>query len=308
MNRILFNTFCALLLITTAHAQSVGIGTNQPDASAALDVTSTNKGFLIPRINMGANPVAAPATGLMVFNTNGSALNGAGLYINMGTSIAPQWVRVTASGPDDFIGNQTTTQPNSNFHISENGVIDGYLAVGNNTTNAFPFSVSSSNNNSTAFVLNNLSSNGTWVMLVNGASRSIPGSLQFTNFATGRTALITTGDKVGINMNTAPTATLDVNGDIKAQGYFLMDMQTLKTEFTIAGNNRLTYTKPCPKGYRLISGGGGHRDWNNAVRDIELAYNGPDPDAPTTAWRIIAENTSGSSRAMVIYCTCAKVK
>lgn len=52
---------------------NVGIGTTAPDASARLDVTSTNQGFLPPRIALTAKnvatPVATPATGLMVYNT-----------------------------------------------------------------------------------------------------------------------------------------------------------------------------------------------------------------------------------------------
>lgn len=308
MNRILINTFCALLLITTAHAQSVGIGTNQPDASAALDVTSANKGFLIPRINMAANPVAAPAAGLMVFNTNSSALNGTGLYINMGTAIAPKWVRVASSGSDDFIRNQTSTQQNSNFHISNDGVIDGSLSVGSNNSNAFPLLVNSLNNSYTAFALSNSSSNGIWMIAVNGASRAVPGSLQLTNFNTGRTALLTTGDKVGINMTTAPTATLDVNGDIKASGNFIIDMKTVRHDYTINGHSWQSQSLSCPTGYRLVSGGGGHRDANGAISDIRLAYNGPHPERSTTTWRIMADNVSGSSRAMVIFCTCARVQ
>ncbi len=52
---------------------NVGIGTGTPDASAILDVSSTNKGFLAPRVSLIASnnpaPVTAPATGLIVYNT-----------------------------------------------------------------------------------------------------------------------------------------------------------------------------------------------------------------------------------------------
>ncbi|MES2776897.1 MAG: DNRLRE domain-containing protein [Bacteroidota bacterium] len=54
-------------------SQSVGIGTSTPDSSAQLDVTSTNKGFLPPRVALSATnvqePVHKPATGLLVYNT-----------------------------------------------------------------------------------------------------------------------------------------------------------------------------------------------------------------------------------------------
>jgi len=51
----------------------VGIGTATPDASAILDVSSTNKGILGPRISLesitDAVTVPTPATGLLVYNT-----------------------------------------------------------------------------------------------------------------------------------------------------------------------------------------------------------------------------------------------
>jgi hypothetical protein len=68
-----------LLLITiissTIYAQ-VGINTNTPDPSSILDIKSTNKGILIPRVSLkGTNDVttiANPVLGLMVFNTTAS--------------------------------------------------------------------------------------------------------------------------------------------------------------------------------------------------------------------------------------------
>ena len=50
-----------------------GVGTGSPNSSAMLDVVSTNKGVLVPRIQLDKtdqkNPVANPANGLLVFNT-----------------------------------------------------------------------------------------------------------------------------------------------------------------------------------------------------------------------------------------------
>ncbi|MGV1012662.1 MAG: tail fiber domain-containing protein [Flavobacterium sp.] len=50
-----------------------GIGTTTPDASAKLEVSATNKGFLPPRVALtasnAASPITSPANGLMVFNT-----------------------------------------------------------------------------------------------------------------------------------------------------------------------------------------------------------------------------------------------
>ncbi|MEO1585906.1 MAG: hypothetical protein AAFS00_01400, partial [Bacteroidota bacterium] len=54
-------------------AQSVGIGPvgSNPDASAILDVESTSKGMLIPRMSSAQRQgIASPATGLMVYDTS----------------------------------------------------------------------------------------------------------------------------------------------------------------------------------------------------------------------------------------------
>ena len=51
--------------------QNVGIGTNSPDNSAILDLTSVNKGILIPRMTtLQRLAIPAPATGLLVYDAD----------------------------------------------------------------------------------------------------------------------------------------------------------------------------------------------------------------------------------------------
>lgn len=75
MKKIVTLIACMLIvLIKTIHAQNnVGVGTNTPDASAKIDITSSNKGLLIPRIALtGINDavtIPSPATSLLVYNT-----------------------------------------------------------------------------------------------------------------------------------------------------------------------------------------------------------------------------------------------
>ena len=45
-----FFTFLAAVLLTATTQAQVGIGTTTPDASSVLDITSTTKGLLIPRM------------------------------------------------------------------------------------------------------------------------------------------------------------------------------------------------------------------------------------------------------------------
>jgi hypothetical protein len=56
-------------------AQSVGINTTSPDSSAVLDIISTTKGLLMPRMSAAQmNAISAPATGLAVYNTDSSTI------------------------------------------------------------------------------------------------------------------------------------------------------------------------------------------------------------------------------------------
>ncbi|MBK9736231.1 MAG: hypothetical protein IPO92_15230 [Saprospiraceae bacterium] len=59
-------------LRSTGHSPKRDIGTLSPHNSAKLDVTSTNSGLLVPRMDstQRAN-IAAPAIGLLVFQTDG---------------------------------------------------------------------------------------------------------------------------------------------------------------------------------------------------------------------------------------------
>jgi len=74
---------CLILIGLFTKAQ-VGIGTNTPEASAKLDVTSTTKGFLPPRMDSTArNAITSPAAGLTIYNTSTNAFecyNGTSWY------------------------------------------------------------------------------------------------------------------------------------------------------------------------------------------------------------------------------------
>ncbi len=55
---------------------NVGIATATPEPSAALDVSSTTKGFLPPRMSTEQrNGISSPVAGLVVFNTSENVLN-----------------------------------------------------------------------------------------------------------------------------------------------------------------------------------------------------------------------------------------
>jgi hypothetical protein len=69
MKRRVFALSILLLVNCCSQAQNVGIGTATPHASAALEIASTDKGVLIPRIPF-ANRPATPAAGLLIYQTD----------------------------------------------------------------------------------------------------------------------------------------------------------------------------------------------------------------------------------------------
>ncbi|MBK9317448.1 MAG: tail fiber domain-containing protein [Bacteroidetes bacterium] len=62
---------------------AAGIGTTTPNASSLLDINSTNKGFLMPRMTQAQrNAIVSPASGLLIYQTNGVK----GFYYYNGTT------------------------------------------------------------------------------------------------------------------------------------------------------------------------------------------------------------------------------
>lgn len=92
----LFGVFC---LTTQLFAQNnVGIGTSTPDASAILDLTTNDKGFLVPRLSATQRlAISTPANALLVFDTDSACF----FYY------ATQWISLCKlSGPIGATGAQ----------------------------------------------------------------------------------------------------------------------------------------------------------------------------------------------------------
>lgn len=114
----------------------VGVHTDFPDASSAMDIQATNRGLLIPRVTLTGSlsdpsPVTSPAVGLLVFN------NGAnqpfGFYYWSGSL----WVAIGGGGTDfwSLTGN-AGTNPSANYI----GTSDGqHLVVRTNATERMRF-------------------------------------------------------------------------------------------------------------------------------------------------------------------------
>lgn len=107
-------TFAAIGLSVLTHAQT-GIGTFTPDKSARLDIYSDKTGFLMPRVALvrttQQNPVTAPATSLMVYNTATSNDVTPGYYYWNGA----KWTRLAKS--DEYTFNNGLTANNGNVQL-----------------------------------------------------------------------------------------------------------------------------------------------------------------------------------------------
>lgn len=81
--------FLAFVLFPFYLNAQIGINTKIPNSNAALDITSSNKGFLPPRIALTstsqASPLNAHVEGMVVYNTSSENGLSPGLYINDGT-------------------------------------------------------------------------------------------------------------------------------------------------------------------------------------------------------------------------------
>ena len=86
-------TFLAAVVLTASTYAQVGIGTTDPNGSAALDITSTTKGLLPPRMTTDERDlITSAAKGLIVFNTTLNTLQ-----INEGDAATANWVSLSSA-------------------------------------------------------------------------------------------------------------------------------------------------------------------------------------------------------------------
>jgi len=108
MKRLIFVTILTSYCIACL-SQNVGIGTILPHASARLDIQSSNKGLLIPRVTTAQRlAVANPASGLLMVDTTVNCL-----YM----FTADGWKNMGGGKDIAFSvkGNAVVVQPNTNY-------------------------------------------------------------------------------------------------------------------------------------------------------------------------------------------------
>lgn len=109
----------SIILISNNLFSQVGIGTLDPDHSAALDISSSSKGLLIPRLTTSErNLIALPATGLMIYNVTMQDNQ-----FNIGSPAVPNWIGV--KNQSGFEMNSVTESINAYTTSSNNLLLPG---------------------------------------------------------------------------------------------------------------------------------------------------------------------------------------
>jgi len=166
MKRLLFLTILMTSAMLGVTQVAVNTDGSAADNSAMLDVKSTSKGMLVPRMTAGQrNAISNPATGLLIFCTDNNQY-----YSNKGTPASPTWMMVSSqwisngsniyfSGGNVAIG--TNDPPAQKLHVSGKIVAEvgsmtsAYYRFGDGTENT---GLSSPNFNTLAFINNGVQS------------------------------------------------------------------------------------------------------------------------------------------------------
>jgi hypothetical protein len=110
----IFSLVFVLLFSNTVLAQNnVGVNTITPDASAMLDVVSTQSGVLVPRMTMAQRDVIVlPATSLLIYQND----NTPGFYYNSGTADIPAWIMIGGEATGEWTDEGAYLHPNENVN------------------------------------------------------------------------------------------------------------------------------------------------------------------------------------------------
>ncbi len=245
---------CSLLLCIQESYSQVGIGTTTPDNSSILEVHSTNKGVLFPRMTSAQrDAIVDPAQGLMLFNLDENSLQ---IYSNSSTN--PFWFN---------IGSSAIVTNDCDANGFEGSYVNGVALTASNT-----FSLTLTNNSfsttTIGFTTGDLVLSGVSGLSVNSVSPSsatiIPGNSQVVEYSlTGTPGSIGTLSGVWSNLDLNCTKTVNVvTGDATFtlpettvvvsinDGAPLVDIQGIVDN----GSNQLTVNIPYTSGVGTYAG------------------------------------------------------
>lgn len=190
----------------------VGVGTNDPHNSAALEVSSVTQGMLVPRMTTGQRTaISVPATGLLVYDTNTNSFwfKGASTWIEL---IDSSNMVVQKNGTNIYMGMNGNVGIGTNSPQTKLEVFTSNTSPGISHTDGTIRMRTSFTSNTAVF---GTSSNHSFQLNANG------GSNQFTLTPTGR---------LGIGIS-APTAMLHVIRGSAPDGTLLLQGTTHHSYF-----------------------------------------------------------------------------
>jgi trimeric autotransporter adhesin len=244
-----FLLFLFLALWIDVHAQvAISNDGSLPDNSAMLDVKSTDKGILIPRMTMAQrNAIASPATGLMIYQTD----NSPGFYYNSGTSGSPAWLIAGTGSGWGLTGNSGTnpaanfigTSDNQDVIFKRNNIIAGYIGPNNIAfgVNSLAFLSTGIDNTASGRAALFYNTTGSYNM-ANGNEALISNISGNYNTAAGFQALY--GNTTG-SWNTAEGSGAlfdNTTGNFNtATGYLALNYNSTGSQNSAFGNHALTY-------------------------------------------------------------------
>jgi len=210
-----FSTIILAVILSAAtfiNAQSVGINADgsTPETSAMLDVKSTDKGFLAPRMTAEQRiAITTPAAGLLVYQTDGTE----GYYYrsSFGWSLVSQWTTgmmgedISYTGNAKITGRLESTGFTCNVPNSTNYNVLWFDSPGNNTARIYTDS-----------------------------GLNLPGDLVLGTYPNGhmnQLYLKQSNTFVGIG-TTTPAYKLDVAGDVNVTGNFKVNGTDISTSGT----------------------------------------------------------------------------
>ena len=240
----------------------MGVGTTTPNAKAALDISATDKGLLIPRLTQTQRlAITSPPNGLMVFQTD----NTTGFWYYFGGS----WVNIpNANTAGDDLGNHTATQ---NLDLANNQLVGngGSSGLGIGSTGNVGIGVTpgatrlavvgtdaTANGLGAGISISNIAAGGNAWLLRSGATGSTTGAGNFSiaNSA-GYYFNINGNGNVGIGVSN-PSRLLDVNGSVRLRGLTTAGVVTTDASGNLASEANQTLNV---SGQTLsISGTGGN--------------------------------------------------